>query len=206
MTTNIDKKIIAKYYSNKILEYGDTPKGVDWKDKKSQLIRFKSFDHMFFMDEKFSILDYGCGKGDYFIYLKNKYRKIKYNGVDLSKEMVDFAKNKFPKEKNCSFSTKILDINAKSDYCVASGTFTVKHSFSDENWYAYVLSEIDKLYKNVNKGIGFNLMTSHVDFKAKHLFYMNPGKMLKIMIKKYKYVDIIHSYPLYEYTVLIRKK
>jgi len=48
-------------------------------------------------------------------------------------------------------------------------------------------------------------MTSYVDFKAKHLFYMDPSKMMDQMIRKYKHVDIVHSYPLYEYTVLIRK-
>jgi len=199
----IDKQIIAKYYGGKFLKHGDTPRGVDWKDKESQLIRFKSFDHLFMDSKSFSVLDYGCGKGDLYIYLKNKYKKIKYYGVDLAQEMIDFAEKKFAKMKNCSFSTEYK--KTQPDYCVASGTFTVKHNFSNKEWYEYMLDEIDKLYRSAGKGIGFNLMTSYVDFKAKHLFYMDPSKMMDQMIRKYKHVDIVHSYPLYEYTVLIRK-
>lgn len=202
---SINLKVVANYYADKIINYGDTPKGVDWKDEKSQLLRFESFNSLFKDNKDFVVLDYGCGKGDYFFYLKKRFKKIHYFGVDISKEMVDFCKKKFFNEKDCSFSTKSSSIKKKVDYCVASGTFTVKHKFTKKDWCKYVLKEIDKLYKKANKGIGFNLMTSYVDFKAKHLFYMSPKEILEVMIKKYRYVDIIHSYPLYEYTVLIRK-
>ena len=32
---------ISRYYRDKIIKFGSYPKGVDWKDKKSQILRFK---------------------------------------------------------------------------------------------------------------------------------------------------------------------
>ena len=40
-----------------------------------------------------------------------------------------------------------------------------------------------KMFRYSKKGIGFNLMTSEVDFKDKNLFYMDPVILLKILEK-----------------------
>lgn len=205
MTINLST--ISKYYSDKLKTYGDSPKGVDWKNKESQILRFRMFDSLFVNDKAFSIMDYGCGKGDYSVYLGKEFKtkKINYYGVDISESMIDFCKKKIGEDNGHHFYKSEQDFKIKIDYIIASGTFTVKHGFTQKEWYKYVIKEIDKLYKKSKKGIGFNVMTSYVDFKESHLFYMDPSEMLRFLIKKYRYVDIIHSYPLYEYTILIRK-
>ncbi|KKP36918.1 hypothetical protein A2483_03630 [Candidatus Peregrinibacteria bacterium RIFOXYC2_FULL_33_13] len=197
---------INQYYSEKIKKYGDSPKAVDWKNKKTQIIRFQSFDPLFLnYSKKFSVLDYGCGKSDFYFYLKNKFPNFySYCGVDISENMLNFSRKKLDKEKNYYLSTKIPN-NKKFDFIVAIGTFTVKLNFNQKDWQKYLMDEIDKLYKVSKKGIAFNLMTKYVDFEVDHLFYCSPEKLFQELMTKYRYVDIIHSYPLYEYTVIIKK-
>ena len=53
---------ISQYYSEKIISFGSTPKGVDWNDKKSQEQRFVQL--MKVVENKnnlASIVDIGCG-------------------------------------------------------------------------------------------------------------------------------------------------
>ena len=55
-------------------------------------------------------------------------------------------------------------------------------------------------------GIGFNLMTSEVDFKDKNLFYIDPITIIKFLEKNISSkVKIINSYNLWEYTVFVYK-
>lgn len=207
MTINL--KSIDKYYTNKLKTFGDSPKAVDWKNKESQYIRMQAYDSLFCNDKNnkkpITILDYGCGKGDYFEYLQKRIKHFHYIGVDISKEMITFAKKKFQKEKNCQFFQTIEIINIPIDYSIANGTFTVCLKHKKKEWFEYIYEQIDKLYAISSKGVGFNLMTSYVDFRVPHLFYYSPSKMFNLMKKKYGHVDVIHSYPLYEYTILIRK-
>lgn len=208
----MDLKKIADYYSQKIEEHGDTPRGVDWKDEESQQTRFKSFDPLFFNgptpDSKFTVLDYGCGKADHFAYLEKHYQNVKYHGFDISEKMIALAQQKFTSatsSQEAQFHTDKSSLPKQVDYSIACGTFTVRHDFSKTQWSEYLDQEIAFLYEISQKGIAFNMMTSHVDFEAEHLSYIDPAQLLDQLISKYRFVEINHSYPLYEYTVIIRK-
>ena len=101
----MDTKII-NYYNKKVKEYGPVSKGVDWNGKESQYLRFDILSNIFEEKSDFSLLDYGCGYGEFLNYLdKNHYKNISYTGFDLSNEMITRAKLKFP---NNYFTNKIL--------------------------------------------------------------------------------------------------
>ena len=41
---------VEAYYTEKVLKFGATPKGVDWRDEASQLLRFKQLMKLIDMD------------------------------------------------------------------------------------------------------------------------------------------------------------
>jgi len=86
-------KEIEKYYTKKIQQHGPSPQGVDWNGENSQFIRFEQLSKIISANEFFSIGDIGCGYGKYFEYLQNRFDKFSYIGYDLSKEMIENAKN-----------------------------------------------------------------------------------------------------------------
>ena len=61
---------INAYYTDKLKQFGTTAKGVDWRDETSQDIRFEQFSKII-NKENFSVLDYGCGYGALYRFLKN---------------------------------------------------------------------------------------------------------------------------------------
>jgi len=95
----------------------------------------------------------------------------------------------------------------KADYVLASGLFYVKGRASNTYWWKFVQSMIERMYQLAKYGIAFNIMTSYVDFKAPHFFYLSPETMMKYCCNQLSpRVTIRHDYPLYEYTVYVYKK
>ena len=64
----------VRYFKEKQDRYGATVKGLDWNSKEAQNIRFQQLEKLAAGEEKaeFSICDYGCGYGDFFVYLQEK--------------------------------------------------------------------------------------------------------------------------------------
>ena len=52
---------VKSYYSEKVLQFGATPAGVDWSSPESQQLRFKQLVKLCDGSTIFSINDWGCG-------------------------------------------------------------------------------------------------------------------------------------------------
>jgi len=63
-----------------------------------------------------SLLDIGCGKGNFLHSLENKYRDVYFEGIDRSSKMINICKNR---QLNCS-TTKLSSLNKKFDVAVAT--------------------------------------------------------------------------------------
>ena len=197
-----------KYYEEKLGKYGPNIRGLNWKNKYSQELRFEILSKISNLENS-SIHDFGCGFGDLSKFLKKKYKKISYLGTDISKMMIKEAFKKNVKEKNFinydiinqKFNKKLI-----SDYVLNSGVFTVRNKINNEKWWRYVKTGIISMFKYSRKGIGFNLMTSSVDYKDAHLFYKNSNDVCDFVKDNLSQkIKIFHSYPLWEYTIFVYK-
>lgn len=57
------------------------------------------------VEKNIMLLDLGCGDGNSARYIKQYYPKCNYYGIDISKESINIAKQKYGSCKNVSFST-----------------------------------------------------------------------------------------------------
>ena len=64
---------IINYYDEKSKEHGAVSKGVDWNGKESQYLRFDVLSNIFKEKADFSLLDYGCGYGEFLNYLDKNH-------------------------------------------------------------------------------------------------------------------------------------
>ena len=63
-----------------------------------------------------------------------------------------------------------------------------------------------KMFELATIGIGFNMMSNHVDYKDKHLYYASPQDILEYCLKNLsRKVSIHHDYDLYEFTTFVYK-
>ena len=86
------EKSVASYYDSKIEQHGPTSKGVDWNGEESQELRFEQLLSLV-SEKNASILDFGCGYGAMYDFLKKKGHDFSaYFGVDISDAMLSEAK------------------------------------------------------------------------------------------------------------------
>ena len=88
---------VNTYYTDKVQQFGDSPKGVDWNSEESQVLRFEQLCKILPQNKEdhFSILDYGCGYGAMYEYIAQNYPNATYIGYDISEAMINKAKQKY---------------------------------------------------------------------------------------------------------------
>jgi SAM-dependent methyltransferase len=201
-------KKVRDYYEKKLSKFGHTPKGVDWNSEESQEIRFEQLTKV--IDPKikfFSIIDYGCGYGAFYKYLSSHFNQFAYTGHDLSTKMTDTGKKLFLNPR-IKWINDVSNLKS-SDYLIASGIFNVKLDSEDSRWLQYIFDTISKFDRLAIKGFAFNVLTKYSDqeFMKRKLYYADPSLLFDFCKTNCsKYVSIIHDYPLFEFTILVRKQ
>lgn len=197
---------IEELYSKNIDNYGITSKSVGWPDINDHFLRFdKLLSVIERMDEEISINDLGCGYGELFKHMLEKSFKIStFHGYDISQKMIDAAET-YIKNKNVVFHLNSR-ITFNCDYSFASGIFNVKFEEKDSDWQEYIEETLFNLNEYSEKGFAFNLLTKYVDYKQPHLFYGDPVYFFDFCKRNFsKFVSVFHDYPLYEWTIIVKK-
>ena len=173
-----------KFYKKAINKYGVSAEGVHWQSKYTQYIRFEVLNS-FIKDDisNSSIVDAGCGFGEYLNYLKkSNIKPISYTGIDIEEKMIALSKERFPSEK---FLIKnILDDNLpKADYYICSGAMNI---LTRKQMFKF----IEKCLDCSNKGFAFNFLSEDTLNGVDHRIIIDFCKELnkEIEIKDY-YLD-----------------
>ena len=201
---------IAALYTKNLHDYGIGPKSVGWKDESSQLLRFEKLVHVIDMKAEsggISVNDLGCGYGAMFRYLAQipSLRLTRYYGYDISEQMLAQA-NQFVADPRAKF-IKSPRATHKADYSFVSGTFHVKQEASDELWSEYIKEMLMHLAEISIRGFAFNAITTYVDWKQENLYYADPFLFFDFCRRNIsRYVSLLHDYPLFEWTMIVRKE
>jgi SAM-dependent methyltransferase len=198
---------VGKYYTARLKEYGATARGVDWNSNESQALRFKQLIRILDGNVPFSVLDYGCGYGALLEYLHEQDVRCNYFGFDISADMVKMARQLHQTKSDCEFFSDAAELKP-ADYVLASGIFNVRLQCNDEDWKTYMLSTVNQLADLCTKGFAFNVLTLYSDpeFRRQDLYYADPLFWFDHCKRKYsRFVSLLHDYPLYEFTILVRK-
>lgn len=208
MIDEIDIENIKYYYEGKLDSFGVTPKGVDWNSKDSQELRFSQLLKVLENQNKVSVLDYGCGYGALAKYLAEKVDKFTYVGFDISEKMIEVANElnrEIPDIKFISDESKIVSV----DFTLASGIFNVKLDVSNNIWKSYIIDSLNHFTRISSKGFAFNALTNYSDREKMRpdLYYSDPLFLFDYCKKNISpFVSLLHDYPLYEFTILVRKE
>ena len=73
------------FYNGCLSKHGKSAKGLNWKNKQTQFLRFKILSRIGKINNH-SIHDFGCGFGDLFTLLKKDHNSFDYIGTDISQE------------------------------------------------------------------------------------------------------------------------
>lgn len=196
---------VAKFYNDRFAIEGHSVKSVGWKDQASQFLRFD----MLFRDYDASgktILDVGCGLGDLYTFLSQKYGDtFHYIGIDISESLIQSAKEKH-RAQNCEFfhsdiSSFVRQQRRSIDYAVESGMLSFK---IDDN-EAYAKAVMTEMFMIANDGASLNFLSDQVDYQLDKNFHYDACKVLAWVKGMTRNFNLYQDYPLWEFTVSLRK-
>jgi SAM-dependent methyltransferase len=152
----------------------------------------------------FTVLDIGCGRGDFYGYLTEIYDHIfGYTGIDHNPIMAELAKQKYDLDiQTGAFETIEL---SSYDWVVAAGYFTQRKCDNKDADLEKLFADVDKMYNVANHAVTFNLLSPINNKIHEGFFYVHPGLIMDMLLEKYQFVNIRHNYSKDIYTVTIYK-
>lgn len=206
MTGDAILERVGHYYSRRLAEHGATPRGVDWNSEDSQRMRHAQFLRLVEAEPAASILDLGCGYGDFLRFLRERHHRGPFTGWDLAPDMIAAARDLYGEGADRSWHVGAVPDTA-ADYAIASGVLNVKSDVTDAEWQGYAHGVIDTLARSGRRGFGFNMLSLSSDREKRqgHLYYADPAGMLRHCLDRYgRHVALLQDYGLWEFTVLVR--
>jgi SAM-dependent methyltransferase len=197
---------VAAYYASKLDLHGATPPGVDWKDAESHQRRHRQVLRLLDDSPDASIIDIGCGFGDFYRFLRAAGHHGRFVGYDIAPSMIAMAR-----ELHGQAADREWHVGAEptepGDFAVASGIFNVKGAMSNQVWTSYVKRTIDSLSRAGSLGFAFNVLSlsSDPERRRANLFYADPPEMLGYCLSRYgRSVALLQDYGLFEFTIIVR--
>ena len=92
-----------KLYKSLFVRHGFSARAVKARTYIQQELRFKYLFECASIQSNDSILDVGCGFGDFFNFIKKKNLKCQYTGIDFVDDFIKCANKKYYKDKNAEF-------------------------------------------------------------------------------------------------------
>ena len=152
--------MLNKFYRELLDKHGaNSYRTLSWISPATQAIRFAQLVKIIAnQQDKFTLLDVGCGFADLYSYLKETgFHNIDYSGIDLMPEFIDADKKAHPNIQLIEGDFLEIDFNQRYDYIVSSGTLNVIVDPSQPP-YEHAFSVIDKMFELANCGIAFNML------------------------------------------------
>lgn len=198
----LDRLSIRLYHDERLKQYaGDHARSLGWNSTESQFLRFKTIAQAVNFDGK-SVLDLGCGYGDFKTFLDMSCTVESYTGVDQQGSFVKQAKKHFEHQHNCAFikgdfsSTKL----PTADIVVASGS--LNYRARNKTYHAKV---IRTMYEKAEEAVVFNLLNCH-HFKETNLLEAHdPQQVLNYCLSLCPNCELIDDYADEDFTIVMRK-
>ena len=166
------REYIISLFETKLMLHGDRPEAVGWSER-GQRLRFETMlDVGDFRNSR--VLDFGCGKGDFCGFLRERSIPVTYTGLDINRQFIDLAKSKYPDQDFRVFSLEDNILNEEFDYIFLCGVFNVKVDGIEK----VILKALSTLWNHCRQALVFNALSSHSRHKDVALHYASPADLL----------------------------
>ena len=195
---------IVESYRRLFAVHGYAPKALGW-DKGKQFLRFHQLTSSWDLAGA-SILDVGCGFGDFVDYLRvMNIEGCAYTGIDLVDEFIAEGERRFGSPKATFLKTAFDDYVPPStfDYLIASGTFNLKVEGVDG--YEQIRESLTRMFGLCKIALSADFISDKVDYAHEHNFNSAPEAILSMAYGLSRNIVLRNDYFPFEFCVTIYK-
>jgi SAM-dependent methyltransferase len=209
-----DVRRLTSAYFSALEANGDTPAGVLWPNPSELAMRFEVLsapvrERLGTGQEKIRVLDLGCGPGLLLDYLSANgwLDRVDYTGVDVFGLAVDHARRRWPGYRFEQRDVREAPFAARTfDYCVICGAFTFRATLGHWAMRAMVQHTLKAVWPSLTLGLGFNVMSHHVDWERSDLFHWPLDEVMSFCKADLsRHVSMRMDYGLWETAVFVSK-
>lgn len=191
----------TKYFEKLYAEHGDTSEALGWSDV-SQAERFAVLTQIGELDRA-SVLDVGCGFGDFFAYLQESGVCLhRYVGVDQMPRFISVARARHYPDA-IFYQEDFLKWNPADSsfgYVFGSGLFFMEL----DDWYGHMVQVVRKMFGLCNIGVGVNFLSVHGTNRKNGIRYTAPSAVLQVLMEEVSTkVKLIADYRKNDFTVFL---
>ncbi len=193
-----DLKQVRDYWDQRARSAADDCSRIE-SGRKGQRLRFEAFLRAHDLKGR-SILDVGCGVGDFFARLRENGVAAEYCGIDLSSEMIGRARERFPEGR---FEIgEAGTVGRRFDYTVA---FAI-HNVKVEHGRDILERSLRQQYDACDVAAHISLLTDRYQGFDPHIQAWRAEDILTLALSITPYVMLRHDYLPNDFSVTLYRR
>jgi SAM-dependent methyltransferase len=173
----LGKKELLNFYNRHLMDFGDAPQAVRWTPE-GQCRIYETLLKLAGDFSKKKILDFGCGKGDFYGFIKEKGISINYCGVDINENLIKLAISKYPEAEFIVMDIEESEFERGFDIIFVCGVFNLRIAGIEES----MKNVLKKLFRLGKEALHINLLSYYIAQRNVELFYVKPEEIIKFAI------------------------
>jgi hypothetical protein len=193
-----DVNRVVQRYQQRIEQHGPTFASLNSGSEEKQAIR--QWVHASALQgDRPSILEVGCGLGDFYKYLRRQKRDCAYHGYDIVPEYIAECRREFLLAKFEVRNIFVDGIDGNYDTVVMSQVLNNRYQKSDN--MQVMQRALELAFQHTRISVSVDMLSTYVDFRNPDLFYYSPEDIFRIAKAIAPRVLIRHDYRAFEFSV-----
>jgi SAM-dependent methyltransferase len=195
-----DRKKLDEYYGEKLKTYGNDARSLGWTPG-GRKARFGALAGIGELTGS-SVLDVGCGFGDFYGYLRERGIQTDYTGIDINADFITIAMEKYPEVRFEVADFEERGVNGTFDWAFAAGIFTIRLSDNE----TFVKNMLTRMFDCCRKGFAADfLRPAYGDAAGDTYWRPQPEDIVKICRGLSKRIILRCDYMADEFCVYVYK-
>jgi SAM-dependent methyltransferase len=173
----LGKKELLSFYNRHLKDFGDAPQAVRWTPE-GQLWRYENLLKMADDFTGKTVLDFGCGKGDFYGFLRKKDNFFHYCGIDINENLISLARRKYPEAEFLALDIEEETFQRTFDLILVCGVFNLRVAGIEET----MKNIVKRLFGLCAEALHLNFLSYYIPRRTTELFYVKPEELLQFAV------------------------
>lgn len=174
----LTKEYIVNFFDDRLRHFGDRPEALGWIPQR----QIQHYEALLDVGDLAGsrILDFGCGKGDFYQFLKERSIAVSYTGIDINEKLITLAKRKHPEADFRVMDIGVEELKEDFDYVFCCGVFNLKFQGIED----VIRDSLIKLFSRCRVALAYNALSSYTKNKEYQLHYCQPEELFRFAVTK----------------------